>query len=332
MNASRLISSIALLAATGLAQNEGEQKTPPPKPKPVPLEAPDNAPGKQQDPKKEEEVKPLTAEDRVKQLKVSLEIAKKERSYLQEIKAKGGLGARFARMRKAAMEMQMLNPANVGPALPKKRKARLMGDAEKLSFGDKTVMAVAGVPVSEAEYNETLDYLRSFPRKDGTQDVKSDALLALIQAKAGAATFKDSASRAKQGMETVAKAIAEGQSFAEVARRYSDDKTSAERGGRLAPIKRQGGDLAFKRAAFALKVGEISKVIPSTEGYHLIRLLQKKKGETTDQDQVTVAHILKRYTDKPGAVEKLKQSIARGEIDVAFRDDDLRKFAPAQFK
>src|SRR5690606_36136526 len=63
-----------------------------------------------------------------------------------------------------------------------------------------------------------------------------------------------------------------GQSFEELARQFSDDKQTSDRGGQLQPFK--GGRLPkqFEDAAFALqKDGDVSAPIQTPFGWHIIR-------------------------------------------------------------
>ncbi len=69
-------------------------------------------------------------------------------------------------------------------------------------------------------------------------------------------------------------------SFAEVAKKYSDDTLSAPQGGDLAFNRRDGFAAQSQAdAVFAMKVGEISNVVESDFGYHIIRLDAVRGGD-----------------------------------------------------
>lgn len=74
------------------------------------------------------------------------------------------------------------------------------------------------------------------------------------------------------------KKINQGESFEALAKQFSDDKSTASRGGRLDPFS--GGQLSsqeFEDQAFALKaVGDISKPFQTNYGWHIVKLLDKK--------------------------------------------------------
>ncbi len=80
--------------------------------------------------------------------------------------------------------------------------------------------------------------------------------------------------------------IYKGEDFKMLATLYSDDIGSASLGGELGFVNR--GDLVpeFERAAFKLKENEISEVIETDFGFHIIQLIERR-GE-----QINVRHIL----------------------------------------
>ena len=69
-------------------------------------------------------------------------------------------------------------------------------------------------------------------------------------------------------------------SFADLARKNSEDPGSAQSGGDLDFFARGAMVKPFEDAAFKLKKGEISGVVESDFGYHIIQLTDKRGGET----------------------------------------------------
>ena len=80
--------------------------------------------------------------------------------------------------------------------------------------------------------------------------------------------------------------VYKGEDFKMLATLYSDDPVSAAKGGELGFVNR--GDLVpeFERAAFRLKEGEISEVVESQFGFHIVQLIERR-GE-----QINARHIL----------------------------------------
>ena len=79
--------------------------------------------------------------------------------------------------------------------------------------------------------------------------------------------------------------------FADLARRYSEDPGSATRGGSLGYFDKGRMDPAFAEAAFATPVGEISDIVESKFGLHIIKVedVQEAKVKTFDEvkDEIT---------------------------------------------
>jgi peptidyl-prolyl cis-trans isomerase C len=74
--------------------------------------------------------------------------------------------------------------------------------------------------------------------------------------------------------------------FADIAKEKSTDKTSGQKGGDLGMFAQGRMVPEFERAAFALKQGEMSDVVKTQYGYHIILVTERKEGERRPFDQV----------------------------------------------
>ncbi|MBV1838944.1 peptidylprolyl isomerase [Photobacterium ganghwense] len=79
-------------------------------------------------------------------------------------------------------------------------------------------------------------------------------------------------SEAKAKAEQLLAQLKSGADFAELAKTSSDDTFSGQDGGKLDWFERGVMDPAFEEAAFALQKGDISDVVESDFGYHIIKL------------------------------------------------------------
>lgn len=95
---------------------------------------------------------------------------------------------------------------------------------------------------------------------------------------------------AKAAAEKAQAELQAGASFAELAQQYSDDIASKEQGGQLEPIEKGFQDPAFDDAVFALSAPEqVSELVRSEFGYHLIKLISVSGGDVQAFDDVKAA-------------------------------------------
>jgi foldase protein PrsA len=100
--------------------------------------------------------------------------------------------------------------------------------------------------------------------------------------------------------EVLAKAKA-GDDFAELAKQYSQDST-ASNGGDLGYFSKGKMVPEFEAAAFALKAGEVSDLVKTVYGYHIIKVTDVKG------DEIKASHILIKTKDFNLWLEEAKQS------------------------
>ena len=96
---------------------------------------------------------------------------------------------------------------------------------------------------------------------------------------------KDEAAVRKQAEELLAK-IKAGANFAELAKKYSEDPGSKEKGGDLDFFPRGQMVPEFEQAAFSLQPGQVSDLVKTQYGFHIIKVVEKQAGSTQTLDQV----------------------------------------------
>jgi peptidyl-prolyl cis-trans isomerase D len=91
---------------------------------------------------------------------------------------------------------------------------------------------------------------------------------------------------AKASIEEIRDRIAAGEDFATLAKELSQDPGSAAQGGDLGLIERGLMDPAFDQVAFALEAGQLSKVVRTRFGYHLIEVTEIEPSVTESFEAV----------------------------------------------
>lgn len=75
----------------------------------------------------------------------------------------------------------------------------------------------------------------------------------------------------KRAAEALDKIKKDKMPFEEAAKKYSDDPASKEVGGAMGNFERNAMPAAFSTATFAMKVGDISDVVETPRGFHIIK-------------------------------------------------------------
>ncbi len=99
---------------------------------------------------------------------------------------------------------------------------------------------------------------------------------------------KDDAAVKKQADDLLAK-LKGGADFAEMAKKFSEDESNASRGGDLGFFEREGPRAMVKEfsdAAFALEPNQLSGVVKTQFGYHIIKVIAKQAASTSTPEQV----------------------------------------------
>jgi peptidyl-prolyl cis-trans isomerase C len=159
---------------------------------------------------------------------------------------------------------------------------RLRADSRvEIAIGKMIDGETAALPqVTDAEAK---DFYDKNPDKFQQDDsVRASHILLLVDEKADAATKK----KTRAEIDAILKKARAGADFAALAKAHSKDGSAAQGGdlgyfgkGRMVP--------EFEQAAFALKPGEISDVVTTQFGYHIIKLTERKPASAVPIETVS---------------------------------------------
>ena len=161
-------------------------------------------------------------------------------------------------------------------SVPEKRKAKYaVIDVGKLAAGE------------QISPSELLSYYNQH-KSEFQQQEEIKASHILIKTEAGpdgkVSAAADAAARKKA--EDILKKLRAGANFEELAKKESDDKASAINGGSLGFFQRGSMVPEFEKAAFSLNKGQISDLVKTQYGYHIIRVDDKHQAGTPSIEQV----------------------------------------------
>lgn len=167
------------------------------------------------------------------------------------------------------------NAARYADAVPEARKIKYVAfDANALPGGTPQV--------TDAEVQQ---YYQQH-QKDFQVDDQVKVRHILISVPPNATPQQDAAAKAKaQGILDQLRKD-KGANFAELAKKYSDDPGSKDQGGELGFLKHGVTVPEFDKAAFSMQPGQISNLVRTKFGYHIIQVEQKQTAHVKPLDEV----------------------------------------------
>ncbi len=131
--------------------------------------------------------------------------------------------------------------------------------------------------------NDVREYFNSID-PDSVPYIDAEMEVAQIVRKPPVSSEERKAVRAR--LEEYRKTIIEGGDFAVYAALYSEDNSTAKKGGELSFFERGMMVPEFEAVAFNLKPGETSNIVETKFGFHILQLIERRG------DQINVRHIL----------------------------------------
>ncbi|MBW1648478.1 MAG: peptidylprolyl isomerase [Deltaproteobacteria bacterium] len=203
---------------------------------------------------------------------------------------------------KAAFDLALANAGLSREALTERLRRQM---AIQQLIEDKIV---AGVTVAEGRAEE---FYKANPEIFAQpEQVRARHILIRTGAEADAAAKAE----ARKQIDEIRQKAIDGEDFAALAKTHSQDPGSKENGGDLGFFARGQMVKPFEDTAFALKENEVSQVVESPFGFHIIQVTGRKPAETIAYETV-----------KPRILEHLKQQAIREKLDAYV--DGLRQGA-----
>lgn len=168
---------------------------------------------------------------------------------------------------------------------------------------------VSNVTVTPSEIRS---YYRSIP-KDSLPLIKTEYKIAEI-VKMPPVNIEEKL-RVKEQLLDLRKRILKGENFSTMAVLYSEDPGSASKGGELGFYGRGQLYHEFEAVAYKLKEGEVSNIVETEAGYHIIQLIERKG------DYVNVRHIL--LVPKVSPADLLKARTLLDSVAQLIRADSM---------
>ncbi len=125
---------------------------------------------------------------------------------------------------------------------------------------------------------------------------------------------KEDAPKLKAKAEDILKQLQHGANFGELAKQNSDDPGSKVKGGELGWIVRGQTVPNFEKTAFSLKPGQLSGLVETEYGYHIIQVEDKQAAHTQSFDEVKPQ--LLAELQKQAAADNLKKAMDAAHAEI----------------
>jgi peptidyl-prolyl cis-trans isomerase SurA len=166
------------------------------------------------------------------------------------------------------------------------------------------------IQISEAEID-------TFLREDPSAQAESNLNLAHILIAVPSGSTELEVRQLKQRADDIRERAARGVNFTQLVRENSDDRDTHDSGGAFGMRPASNLPELFVTATRGLRVGEVSQVVRSNAGFHVIKLVERENVAQARYTQQRARHILLRTTPKVGAEELVRKmkGIRKGIID-----------------
>ena len=121
------------------------------------------------------------------------------------------------------------------------------------------------------------------------------------------------AAEAQRRAEDLLKQVKSGAKFEDLAKKYSEDPGSAKEGGSLGWIGRGQTVPEFEKTAFSLPKGQMSDLVKSSYGFHIIRVDDKQDAHVKSLDEV-------KAEIEPALKHQKAQQMAQKQADTLLKD------------
>ena len=134
------------------------------------------------------------------------------------------------------------------------------------------------------------------------------------------ATDAEASAKARKKAESIREEAAKGKDFAQLAKQYSEDPGTKDHGGDLDYVARGQLVPEFEQTAFSLKVGEISNVIQTPYGFHILKVddIQEAKVEPLEKVKGQITTFLRTRKARELAHDEADQAYAAASKEKRF--------------
>lgn len=154
---------------------------------------------------------------------------------------------------------------------------------------------------------EIEDYYNSNKDKFKIEEVKASQILISTLDKDSKEVSEKDKEKLKERAESILNKVNNNEDFAALAQKYSDDKKSAKDGGDLGYFAKNEKNIYFTREVFKLDINQVSNLIETPYGYHIVKIADKRtitKSLNDSKDDIKNKLLNKKYLEHVDSLYK----------------------------
>lgn len=145
------------------------------------------------------------------------------------------------------------------------------------------------------------------------EEVKASQILITTLDDDNQEVSKEEKEKLKEKAESILDKVNNNEEFETLAQEYSDDKKSGKDGGDLGYFSRSEKNIEFNRAVFKLNTNQVSDIIETPYGYHIVKVTDKRrvaKSLEESKDDIKIRILNEKYS------KHINSLYAKGKITI----------------